>query len=391
MIHYAQCGQIPRRAHQKLEVNGEMHAEHVFTREGFDGLYSILYQKRAPTHEVEILPLELTEGFIPTNGGSLGSPVRRHFRSGQQAFEPDREFLNCRQILMQNDDCTVGICHALKPQERFFQNGDADEIFFVGEGSGALESIFGTLNFKPHDYVVVPRGVPYRFRMSEPLRLFCVEARRGFRLPPHFQNEFGQLRLDAPYNERDFRRPTELLQESSLPPEIVVCRNRTLSVHVYTEWPYQVVGWDGFVYPFALNVHDYKPLTSTYHLPPTSHLVFVARGFVMMNFVPRLVDYGEGAIPCPYPHSSVDCDEVIYYAEGDFTSRKGIELYSISLHPAGIPHGPHPGKYEESIGVQRTQELGIMVDTFSPLAVREEAYGLADENYHLSWNTKENI
>ncbi len=391
MIHYARCGQVSRRAHAELHLNGELQAEHVFTREGFDDLYSILYQKRAPTHEVKVSPLRMVSGFQPSSGGVPQAPLRAHYRTGKLVARQGQDFLGNRMILMQNSDCTVGVCHTETQQEDFFQNGDADEVFFVAEGGGTLETVFGELPYLKHDYVVVPRGVPYRFRFSSPQRLLCVEAFRGFGLPKPFLNHRGQLKLDAPYNERDFRIPTQLLTDSVVSPNIVVCRNRTLSQHSYTEWPYHVVGWDGFVYPFALNVHDYKPKTSTYHLPPTSHCVFEAQGFVMMNFVPRLVDYGEGAIPCPYPHSSVDCDEVLYYVEGDFTSRRGIEQHSVSWHPAGVPHGPHPEKYEKSIGVQRTSELAIMVDTFAPLCAREEAEVLRDPDYHYSWNTKEHL
>lgn len=397
MIHYARSGILSPRAHAELKVDGQLLAEHVFTREGFDGQYSILYQKRAPTHEAAVAELELGSGFRPASGGLPCrdlSPMRQHFRSSALPFSRNAGYLANRVILLSNADCTVSLCHTDGPDERFFQNGDADEIIFVAEGGGTLETIFGELAYRKHDYVVVPRGVPYRLRFSTSTqrhRLMVVEAFRGFRIPRVFLNEFGQLRLDAPYNERDFRWPRELLAARNYPPDIALCRNRTLSLHSYTEWPYQVVGWDGYVYPFALNVHDYKPKTSTYHLPPTAHCVFEARGFVMMNFVPRLVDYGEGAIPCPYPHSSIDCDEVLYYVDGDFTSRKGIEQYALSFHPAGIPHGPHPEKYEMSIGSRRTEELAIMVDTFSPLAVTEEGKQLRDAGYHYSWNTKEHL
>jgi homogentisate 1,2-dioxygenase len=397
MIHYARCGVLSPRAHAELRLDGQLLAEHVFTREGFDGQYSILYQRRAPTHETGFQNIELDSGFRPASvnaGLKNETPSRQLFRSAGLPFSRRSGYLANRQILLHNADCTVSLCHTESADEQFFQNGDADEIIFVAEGGGTLETIFGRLPYRQHDYVIVPRGVPYRLCFSSASsrhRLLVVEAFRGFRIPRLFLNEFGQLRLDAPYNERDFRIPQELLVGTDYCPELIVCRNRSMSLHTYTEWPYQVVGWDGHVYPFAFNVHDYKPKTSTYHLPPTAHCVFEARGFVMMNFVPRLVDYGKGAIPCPYPHSSIDCDEVLYYADGDFTSRKGVEQYDLSFHPAGIPHGPHPEKYEQSIGSQRTEELAIMVDTFAPLSVAKEGQSLSEPQYHMSWNTKEHL
>jgi homogentisate 1,2-dioxygenase len=394
MIHYARLGRIADRAHKAMKEGDRLIAEHVFTREGFSDLYSILYQRRAPTHESEVTGFDAgPDGFCPGPAALPAAPERQHFRSGSVLARPGLGFLQSRKILMTNSDCTVGVCHLAPGPQDFFVNGDADDLFFVTEGAGTLETMFGLIDVRLHDYVLVPRGVPYRFVTASPLRLFCVEAFRGFGIPREFLNHRGQLRLDAPYNERDFRRPEKLIDTSSktLPSSLIVCRNRTLSKHVYTEWPYDVLGWDGYVWPFAFNVHDYKPKTSTYHLPPTSHAIFEAKGFVVMNFVPRLVDYGPDAIPCPYPHSSIDCDEVLYYADGDFTSRKGIEKHSISFHPGGIPHGPHPTKYEMSLGLQRTDELAIMVDTFAPLSVTEQGRRMAEADYHFSWNTKEHL
>lgn len=394
MIHYARLGKISDRAHKAMTHEGRLLAEHVFTREGFADLYSILYQRRAPTHECDVREYARDDkGFSPAPPMPLLPPERQHFRTQSFAVHAERDFLQSRRTLLTNADCTVGVCHPGRVQDEFFVNGDADEVFFVSEGFGQLQTMFGVLDFRLHDYVVVPRGVAYRFVFEAPLKMLCVEAFRGFGVPKEFLNHRGQLRLDAPYNERDFRMPTRLLDASreKLSSALVVCRNRSLVVHQYTEWPYDVVGWDGYVWPFALNVHDYKPKTSTYHLPPTSHCVFEAKGLVLMNFVPRIVDYGPDAIPCPYPHSSIDCDEVLYYADGDFTSRKGIEKYSMSFHPGGIPHGPHPEKYEKSLGMTRTDEVAIMVDTFAPLSVTPEGRALADEGYHFSWNTKEHL
>lgn len=389
MIDYRKLGTVSQKQHTVFEHQGAMVAEHVFTRDGFSDVYSILYQKRAPTHEVRV------EEFKTSNPGFPHQPdegvellKRRHIKTPKLAV--GGTLLESRKTLFFNSDCTVGIARPDKASQDFFINADADEMYFAAEGAGVVQTIFGEIDFAEGDYIFIPKGVPARFSFTQPLYLFIVEGSKDFGIPREFRLAQGQLRLDAPFTHRDFRAPSRLLNlpENENPPFIVKKLNR-LSRHEYTEFPYRVIGWDGCCYPFAFSVHAYQPKTSSVHLPPTIHTAFAGRGFYMMNFVPRVLDYAKNAIPCPYPHSSVDCDEILFYVRGEFTSRKGIEQYSISYHPSGIPHGPHPQKYEMSVGVRETNELAVMVDTFAPLKMTQAAVAFEDDTYHYSWNTKD--
>ncbi|NBX16841.1 MAG: homogentisate 1,2-dioxygenase [Proteobacteria bacterium] len=391
MIDYRKLGVVSEKPHTVFEHEGKMVAEHVFTRDGFSDLYSILYQKRAPTHEVKVEAFESrNKGFPHEKDDGVELLKRRHLKTPKHPS--GGTLLESRKTLFFNDDCTVGIARPDKQSDEFFINGDCDELYFVAEGCGVLQTIFGEIDFREGDYLFLPKAVACRFRFAHPLYLFVVEGTKEFGIPREFRLSQGQLRLDAPFTHRDFRSPSRLLNlpESENPPFVVKKLNR-LSKHEYTEFPYQVIGWDGWCYPFAFSVHAYQPKTSSVHLPPTIHTVFSARGFYMMNFVPRILDYAKNAIPCPYPHSSVDCDEILFYVKGEFTSRKGIEQYSMSYHPCGIPHGPHPEKYEKSVGVRETNELAVMVDTFAPLKMTRAAVSLEDDAYHYSWNTKEHL
>lgn len=391
MIDYRRLGVVSEKPHTVFEVDGKMVAEHVFTRDGFSDLYSILYQHRAPTHETRADLYEITNPAFPPADVKIQKELRRrHVRT--QDIPCAGALLDSRVTLFYNSDCAVGIVKFDKIAPYFFANGDADEMYFVAEGEGELQTSFGVLDYRAGDYVYIPKAVPYRFVFKGQQNMMIVEGTKGFGIPKEFRHPQGQLKLDAPYTHRDFRSPNRLLSlKAGENYPIVVLRNKALSLHEYTEWPYNVVGWDGWVYPFAFNVSDYQPKTSTVHLPPTIHVSFAANNFVMMNFVPRLVDYHKKAIPCPYPHSSVDCDEVLFYVKGNFTSRKSIGQYSMSFHPGGIPHGPHPEKYEASVGHKETDELAIMVDTFAPLIMTDAAKKFEDSTYHFSWNTKEHL
>jgi homogentisate 1,2-dioxygenase len=389
MIDYRRLGAVSPKPHTIFEVDGKMVAEHVFTREGFSDFYSILYQRRAPTHETKVENLASPNPAFP-HKPVAGHPelMRRHLKT--PLIPQGGTLLQSRMTLFYNDDCSVGMAKPTETDSCFFVNGDADELYFVAEGGGTLQSMFGELDFLPGDYVFVPKGTAYRFLLQKPQNMLVVEGHREFGIPKEFRLPLGQLRLDAPYTHRDFRSPDRLAQlkpSDNFP--IIVKRFNTLTRREYTEFPYQVLGWDGCVYPFAFAVSAYQPKTSSVHLPPSIHCVFAAKGFVMMNFVPRIVDYAKNAIPCPYPHSSVDCDEILFYVDGNFTSRKSIGQYSMSFHPGGIPHGPHPEKYEQSVGARETTELAVMVDTFAPLYMTEAAKKCEDGNYHYSWNSKE--
>lgn len=391
MIDYRRLGMVSPKPHTVFEVDGKMLAEHVFTKEGFGDVYSILYQRRAPTHETRVKALPAgKQGFPAAILPESEVVTRRHFVTPKAPLLP--QLLEARTTLLANADCSVGVARFNAAGEVFFSNGDADELFFVSQGKGVLQTMFGEIDYGPHDYLFVPKACPYRFVPEGAHCVLAVEARRGFNVPKEFRQPVGQLKLDAPYSHRDFRSPERLLTlDPGSNPGIVVKRGNRLSLHEYVEWPYQVLGWDGWCWPFAFNVHAFNPKTSTVHLPPSSHLAFAAQGFVVMNFVPRIVDYHPRAIPCPYPHSSVDCDEVLFYVDGNFTSRKGIGRESISFHPGGIPHGPHPEMYERSVGVGRTDELAVMVDTFAPLFPAASGAACEDPSYHLTWNSSEGI
>ncbi|MEY4066367.1 MAG: hypothetical protein RIR26_2575 [Pseudomonadota bacterium] len=391
MIDYRRLGAVSDKPHTVFEYEGHMVAEHVFTRDGFSDLYSILYQKRAPTHEVSVESYSSSNlGFPHRPSSSEVELKRRHLKT--PLHPQGGHFLASRTTLFFNDDCSIGVARPDQHCPDFFINGDADEMLFVAQGSGTLQTVFGEIDFSEGDYLCVPKAIAYRFRPSKPLYLLCVEAKKDFGIPREFRMAQGQLKLDAPYTHRDFRSPSRLLNlRDGENPAFVVKRNQKLTKHQYTEFPYEVIGWDGWCYPYAFSVHAYQPKTSSVHLPPTVHTSFSARGLYIMNFVPRVVDYGKNAVPCPYPHSNVDCDEILFYVDGQFTSRKGIGQFSISFHPGGIPHGPHPEMYEKSVGSKETNELAVMVDTFAPLRMSEAASKLEDTNYHYTWNTKEHL
>lgn len=391
MIDYRRLGAVAAKPHTVFKIDGKMVAEHVFTREGFNDLYSIFYQERAPTHEVRAEMYESNNPNFPTPKATIEKNLRRrHIKT--PLLKEGKDILACRTTLFLNEDCAVGVAKPTQTANYFFSNGDCDELYFVAEGEGKFQSIFGVFEYKQGDYIFIPKSVPHRFVFKGAQNFLITEGKRGFGIPREFRHPHGQLRMDAPYTHRDFKSPTELLnfkKDENYP--IVVLRNDSLTSHEYTEWPYRVHGWDGWVYPFGFSIYDYQARTGLVHLPPNIHTVFAGAGFVVCNFVPRIVDFHENAVPCPYPHSSVDCDEILFYVSGDFTSRKGISNFSMSFHPGGIPHGPHPGMYEKSVGSQKTTELAVMIDTFAPLQLTEAARSIEDNEYHFSWNTKENL
>jgi len=358
------------------------------TREGFDGPFSILYYRTPPTDEFAVEKLAIP-GFCPAQYADEQPLHRRHLRT--QAIQPQGDFITGRNTLLANTDVQIGIVKPTKKPDRFFSNGDGDELYFFKTGAGYVESIYGLLPFREHDYVLIPKSTPYRIHLDGDRGTMMVfEGRPHLGIPSQYRNRYGQLTDYAPYSHRDFRLPTELLtfdkQKHGDPPyPVVVKMSDVLTVHLYKHFPHDVVGWDGCVYPIAFNIHDYQPKTGLIHLPPTIHTTFAGQGFVVCSFVPRMVDFHEQAIPCPYGHASVDMDEILYYVDGNFTSRKGIESESISLHPQGVPHGPHPGMYEKSIGTKRTNELAVMCDTYKPLRMTIPASQCEDKDYHMSW------
>jgi homogentisate 1,2-dioxygenase len=392
MLDYHRLGQLPPKHHVSFHHEGKLLMEQCVTRLGFDGPYSILYFEVPPTDECAVEPMQIPS-LCPVQAAPNQALHRRHVKT--QDLPYDGDFLTGRKTIMFNSDVHVSICKPNQPARDFFSNGDGDECWFAFEGGGVLESLYGELAFNKWDYVVIPKGTPYRIHTEGKQGTFIVFEGRGFiDIPKQFRNSCGQLTMDAPYCHRDFRRPTSLLKfderrHGTPPYRHVIKKGDELTVHLFKHWPWTLVGWDGCTYPVAFNILDYQPKTGSVHLPPTIHITFAGNEFVICSFVPRKVDYyennGHKAIPCPYGHASVDCDEILYYVDGNFTSRKGINAESISLHPAGVPHGPHPGTYERSIGAPRTDELAVMCDTFKPLLLTDQAMDIEAKGYHTTW------
>ncbi len=388
MLHRIALGAFPPKPHTAFYENGKLLMEQMVTREGFNGPFSILYYRTPPTDEFEVESMSVP-GFCPFEPVREQPLHRRHIRT--QDHKPAGDFVTGRRVLLFNRNIRIAICKTADPAGRFFANGDGDELYFIKSGHGFLESVYGVLPFRERDYLLIPRSTYYRVHFEgNGGTALIFEGRPWLGIPGEYRNRWGQLTDYAPYSHRDFRAPSELLKfdekRHGKPPYLMVVKvHDELTVHKYQHFPLEVAGWDGCQYPVAFNIHDYQPKTGLVHLPPTIHTTFAGEGFVVCSFVPRMVDYHDKAIPCPYAHSSVDMDEILYYVDGNFTSRRGIESESISLHPLGVTHGPHPGTYERSIGTKRTDELAVMCDTHEPLRMTTYAAGIEDKNYHLSW------
>ena len=384
MIHRLRYGQIPDKPHTVFEVDGKLTFEHCFTRQGFDSVYTIMWHRRPP-HWVEG-----EEDLGPHPGWAeatwQGALRRCHYLSGANP-EGGTPFLG-RRLLMANPDVGIWLSRPTESEQTLVANADGDELTFVHSGSGRVETPLGIVAFEPMDYVYVPKALPHRFVLDGPAHLLVVEARTPLRVPTQFRSPEGQLNMFAPYTHHDFREPCWPdggPQSIRVPRRLVVQSGGQLTAFEMSHDPFDVVGWDGQLWPFAFPILAYQPKTGQVHLPPTSHITFAGPGYVVCSFVPRLVDFHERAIPCPYAHSSPDCDEVLFYVAGNFTSRKGIGEGSISFHPRGLTHGPHPGTYEASIGTERTDEVAVMVDTFKPLLPTEHAAAIEDHAYNRSW------
>ncbi len=382
MLERRVAGTVPPKHHVALRVGGELHYEECLTREGFDGPYTILYHRGRPHAERAV---ELAHGWtLPTE--MAARPLRkRHYRT-QDLAPAGKPPVDARVPLLYNRDVVLGVLKPRGEDPTYFANGDGDDLYYVHEGGGTLRSVLGDLAFTAGDYVYVPRGLVHRFILDgAPQYWLSIEAAGGVGPLKQFRNDVGQLRMDAPYSHRDFKTP-ELrgpLDESIR--TVLVKRGGAFHGFAWASSPLDVVGWDGTVYPWAFPILRFQPRVSSVHLPPTWHGTFAARGALICSFVPRPVDFGPDSVPCPYPHASVDCDEFIFYCRGNFTSRKGVGPGSVSHHPAGIPHGPHPGAYEKSIGSTHTDELAVMLDTYQPLSATAAALGIEDAGYHDSF------
>ncbi len=382
MLDRVAWGELPRKHHLQLRgASGELRHEECFTRDGFDGPYTILYHQRRPhTHALSTAQ----HGWH----GDLAAPpqplAKRHFVTPRLPATSGAQ-VDARVPLFVSDDLIVGVVRPTAPDPVYVTNGDGDELIYIHAGGGVLRSALGDLRFAQGDYVCVPGGLLHRWiPHPEPQDCLWVQC-TGLHLLEQWRNQAGQLRMDAPYCHRDFKRTELIAPIDEGIRELVVRRGGRWHGFTLEHSPLDVVGWDGTVYPWAFPILAFQPRAGLVHLPPTWHGTFAARGALICSFVPRVVDFHPEAIPCPYPHSSPACDEIIFYCAGNFTSRRGVGPGSISLHPTGIPHGPHPGAYEASIGATRTDELAVMVDTFKPLAPTAAAYGVEDPGYMASF------
>lgn len=380
---YHQLGKIPPKRHTIFrKENGDLYYEQLFGTIGFDGMSTNMYHEHRPTQVKEILGQYSVAPKI-AKANNIHSYRLRGFQ-----VKPENDFLESRKAILTNSDCTIVLA---APKESmttyFYKNTDSDELIFVHRGTGTLRTMLGNLTFKYGDYLLIPRGIIYQIEFdTEDNRLFIVESRRPIYTPKRYRNWFGQLLEHSPFCERDIRRPSHLETFDEKGDFLIKVRKQDeIFDMVYATHPFDVVGYDGYNYPYAFSIHDFEPITGRIHQPPPVHQTFETDAFVICSFVPRLYDYHPDSIPAPYNHSNIDSDEVLYYVDGDFMSRNDIEAGHISLHPAGIPHGPHPGATERSIGKTETQELAVMVDTFKPLMVTEEAMEIADETYFQSW------
>jgi homogentisate 1,2-dioxygenase len=381
MPFYVRAGAVPPKRHiQFRRPDGGLYAEELYSTKGFENVYSLCYHLRPPTATLDVKAWDR-----PARRFLRNDPLRnRHFLTGKSRAPGDA--VAARVPILGNDDIAISVTDVDAPMTYFYRNAGGDELLFVHSGSGTLETTFGDIAYRAHDYLLVPCGTTYRLQPATATRLLVYESRGHVSIPRKFRNEYGQLEEHAPYYERDFRAP--LLREpvdASGEYEVRVTSGDRHATYLVQNHPFDVVGWDGYCYPYAFNADEYAPITGKLHQPPPAHATFEAPGAAFCVFVPRLFDYHPLAIPVPYNHSSVDCDEVLYYVSGNFMSRRGIEEGSVTLHAAGATHGPQPGAVENSLGKSATDELAVMVDTFAPLGVAEPALAFEDERYYRSW------
>ena len=386
MPRYHKLGDIPSKRHTVFKnKNGRFYYEELFGTIGFDGMSSLMYHTQRPTQVKEILN---TYSISPK--AAIENNLKSMMLVGFNV-EKESDFLKSRKVILFNNNCQISLSSPTKSlKEYFYKNTDSDEVIFIHKGSGKLRTFLGNIDFKYGDYLVIPRGVIYQIDFNEENnRLFIVESKSPVYTPKRYRNWFGQHLESSPFCERDLHPPNELETFDEIG-DFLIKIKKDDSIHecVYAAHPFSIVGWDGYNYPYKFSIHDFEPITGRIHQPPPVHQTFETSNFVICSFVPRLYDYHPNAIPAPYNHSNIDSDEVIYYVDGDFMSRKNVDEGYISLHPAGIPHGPHPGLMEKSIGKKETKELAVMVDTFQPLKVTDYAVKIDDGKYYQSWLEK---
>jgi homogentisate 1,2-dioxygenase len=384
MPYYRAVGAIPRKRHTQFrKPDGSLYAEELMGVEGFSSDSALLYHEHPPTAIVDAVAVD-----EPVQPLAPNHPLKpRHFRTRKLDIG-STDVVTGRQLLLGNADVRISYVVADSPSA-LYRNAGGDELTFVEAGNATVETVFGDLDVGPGDYVVLPTSTTHRWvpRGDDPLRLLVTEARGHVGPPRRYLSAKGQFLEQAPYCERDLRAPTEPTVTDGENVDVLVRHRSGLTRYTYARHPFDVVGWDGCLYPYAFNIKDFEPITGRIHQPPPVHQTFEGPGFVVCSFVPRLFDYHPLAIPAPYNHANVDSDEVLFYTEGQFMSRgaAGIEVGSISLHPSGFVHGPQPGAVEASIGKPGTDEYAVMIDTFRPLELAEAAAACEDTSYPWSW------
>jgi len=387
MPHYQQAGKIPPKRHTQFrQPNGELYKEELFSTEGFSNLYSNLYHIHQPTAILDFGEPYSVEPKLAFKKHML----HRSFQGF--SVKPTADYLESRTPMLVNSDVQLSMS---APQQSmtdyFYKNADADEVLFIHEGNGVVKTMYGNIDFEYGDYIVIPRGTIYQIEFETAQnRLYIIESYSPIVYPKRYRNELGQLLEHSPYCERDIKTPTDLptIDEAG-EFKLLIKKENVMYPYIYKYHPFDLIGWDGFHYPYALSIHNFEPITGRIHQPPPVHQTFSARGFVICSFCPRKFDYHPDAIPAPYAHSNIDSDEVMYYVDGQFMSKGKVEKGQMSLHPGGIPHGPTPGAAEKSIGKEATEELAVMVDTFKPLRITEAALQYEVKDYHLCWVKKE--
>jgi homogentisate 1,2-dioxygenase len=383
---YRQIGIIPQKRHIVFrQSNGNLYHEELIGTEGFSGVATLAYHLYPPT-------------MVKDHGKPYSIKPEIAIEDNLQArsfqgfhLQPEEDYLKSRIVLFVNDDLHIGLAAPSKSMENyFFKNADADEMIFIHEGEGTLNTMFGSIAFEYGDYIVIPRGTVYQVNFnSSKNKWLIVESFSPIETPPRYRNQYGQFLENSPFCERDFKLPHNLKTHDEKGDFLINIKKRGLIYpYVYENHPFDVVGYDGCSYPYAMSIFNFEPITGRIHMPPPIHQHFQGNNFVICSFVPRMYDYHPQAIPAPYHHSNIDSDELLYYVDGDFMSRNNIQKGQITLHPAGIPHGPHPGAIERSIGKKETNELAVMIDPFRPVKITKQALGLEDADYYHSWLTK---
>ena len=380
---YHKLGKIPPKRHTIFKKkDGSLHYEQLFGTIGFDGMSSLMYHLHRPT-----MVKEVGKSFDVSPKAMVSHNIKSRLLKGFEV-KPMNDYLESRTVMLFNSDVHVSLAAPKKSMtDYFYKNADADEMLFIHKGTGVLKTMLGEIKFEYGDYLIIPRGMIYQISFdSEENRLLIAESYHPMYTPKRYRNWFGQHLEHSPFCERDFKLPQNLQTHDELGDFVIKVKKQGQLHHlVYASHPFDVVGWDGYNYPYGFSIHNFEPITGRVHQPPPVHQTFETSAFVVCSFVPRLYDYHPQSIPAPYNHSNIDSDEVLYYVDGDFMSRKNIDKGYISLHPAGIPHGPHPGTYEASIGKSKTEELAVMIDTFRPLQLTKAALDIDDGKYFQSW------